>query len=161
MANHSRFVSFNHLGGFVPEVTQFLQDQWRAIGIDVEIDQVPGYPALIEAVNEDDYNLVSFDQPGVDPYIMSQAYLSTSEENWSNYENIELDSLLIQGAEERDPAQRFQFYGQAQAIIMQEALILPLRDYVNLNAASANVTGLVYDSYGWFPLLYGVSVTEN
>ena len=143
--------------GFVPEVAQFLQDQWRAIGIEVEIVQVPGYAALLEQVSEGDYNLVSFDQSGYDPFVMTQGYLSNSDNNWTGYENVELDSLLIQGAQESDPDQRFQFYGQAQAIIMQDALILPIRDYVNLNAATADVTGLVYDPYGWFPLLHGVS----
>jgi hypothetical protein len=39
---------------------------------------------------------------------------------------------------------------------MAEALILPIRDYVNLNAASAQVKGLRYDLRGWFPWLYDV-----
>ncbi|MEL7434006.1 MAG: hypothetical protein AAFN11_08655, partial [Chloroflexota bacterium] len=51
-------------------------------------------------------------------------------------------------------------YGQAQATIMQDALIIPVRDYVNLNAAVSEISGLVYDSYGWFPLMYGVSYQD-
>jgi hypothetical protein len=39
---------------------------------------------------------------------------------------------------------------------MAEALILPVRDYANLNAASAQVKGLRYDSRGWVPWLYDV-----
>jgi hypothetical protein len=44
---------------------------------------------------------------------------------------------------------------------MNEALILPIRDYVNLNAASSSIEGLVFDTYGWFPLLYGVTNTQR
>ncbi|GAB5490145.1 MAG: ABC transporter substrate-binding protein [Phototrophicaceae bacterium] len=147
--------------GFVPEVVQFLQDQWRSLGIQVEIEQVPGYAALLEATTEQDYNLVSFDQPGLDPYILSQAYLSASADNWALYENTELDSILIQASQENDVEERRLLYGRAQAIIMEQAIILPVRDYTNLNAATANVSGLTYDAYGWFPLLYGVSIEAN
>ena len=144
--------------GFVPEVVQFLQDQWRQLGIQVEVEQVPGFVALLEAAADEDYNLVSFDQPGLDPYILSQAYLSDSDDNWTGYENAELDGILTDASRETDPEERRLLYGRAQGIILEQALILPVRDYVNLNAASASVSGIVYDSYGWFPLLYGVSV---
>jgi hypothetical protein len=36
---------------------------------------------------------------------------------------------------------------------MELALVLPIRDYVNLNVASAAVENLSYDAQGWFPLL--------
>jgi peptide/nickel transport system substrate-binding protein len=146
--------------GNVPEVVQFLQDQWRSIGIQVEVVQVPGYPALLEAASARDYNLVSFDQAGLDPYILNQAYLSNSQDNWTGYNNTELDALLLQAASETDPEARRLAYGRAQGIIMEQALILPIRDYVNLNAASSRVSGLVFDPYGWFPLLYGVSIND-
>jgi peptide/nickel transport system substrate-binding protein len=144
--------------GNVPEVVQFMQDQWRSIGIQVEVVQVPGYPALLEAASARDYNLVSFDQAGLDPYLLNQAYLSNSQDNWTGFNNTELDALLIQAARETDPEARRLAYGRAQGIIMEQALILPIRDYVNLNAASARVQGLIFDPYGWFPLLYGVSI---
>jgi ABC-type transport system substrate-binding protein len=55
---------------------------------------------------------------------------------------------------------RRNLYAQAQRIIMDNALILPIRDYVNLNASSASVDGLVFDPYGWFPLLNNVTITQ-
>lgn len=143
--------------GAVPEVVQFMQDQWRGLGIRVDIEPVPGESALLDATTEGDYNLVAFDQSGLDPYILNQAFLSDSESNWTGYENVELDSTLLQAAQEPDPAARRLLYGQAQATIMQNALVIPVRDYVNLNAAVNEISGLVYDAYGWFPLLYGVS----
>lgn len=146
--------------GGVPEVVQFLQDQWRSIGIQVEVVQVPGYVDLLEAASARDYNLVSFDQAGLDPYILNQAYLSSSQDNWTGFNSTELDALLLQAANERDPEARRLAYGRAQGIIMEQALILPIRDYVNLNGASARVQGLVFDPYGWFPLLYGVSIRD-
>lgn len=144
--------------GNLPEVSQFLQDQWQSIGIRVEVNLVPGYPALIEAVTEGDYHLVSFDQPGIDPYILNQSYLSTSQDNWTHYANPELDSVLLDAMANADPQARRLAYGRAQAIILEQALIIPIREYVNLNAHSVKIKHLRYDPYGWFPLLYGVSL---
>jgi hypothetical protein len=41
---------------------------------------------------------------------------------------------------------------------VDQALIIPIRDYTNLNAASSSVTGLRYDAQGWFPWLYDVQI---
>ncbi|MBC7809606.1 MAG: hypothetical protein H7175_00570, partial [Burkholderiales bacterium] len=52
-------------------------------------------------------------------------------------------------------------YGQIQAYIMDQAVVLPIRDPVNLNAGSAAVSGLEFDSYGWFPILNNVTVISG
>ena len=44
---------------------------------------------------------------------------------------------------------------------MEQALILPIRDYVNLNGSSTSITSLSYDAYGWFPLLNNVTVKNG
>jgi ABC-type transport system substrate-binding protein len=53
-----------------------------------------------------------------------------------------------------DEDERAQIYAAIQERIMAQALIIPIRDYVNLNGVSAEVSGLQYDAQGWFPLLY-------
>jgi ABC-type transport system substrate-binding protein len=60
-----------------------------------------------------------------------------------------------------DEAARREIYANIQEYIMEEALILPIRDYVNLNAAQADVQNLRYDQQGWFPLLYETTVAEK
>lgn len=146
--------------GHVPEVTQLLQDQWRSIGVRAIIEPVPGYTALIEKINEGDYNLVSFDQFGLDPAFINAYYLSNGDFNWTGYSNPELDQLLLDAVRTNDSNVRRQLYGQIQAIIMQQALILPIRDYVNLNGSSNRIRGLRFDPYGWFPLLHDVALEE-
>ena len=44
--------------------------------------------------------------------------------------------------------------------IMNLALVLPIRDYVNLNASNARVQGLEFDRRGWFPWLYDVYLAK-
>ena len=57
-----------------------------------------------------------------------------------------------------DERARAQTYAEIQQRIMRSAYVLPIRDYVNLNAASSRVQGLRYDAQGWFPWLYDVKV---
>ncbi|MBI5669919.1 MAG: hypothetical protein HZC41_18145 [Chloroflexi bacterium] len=144
--------------GLIPEVAQLLQDQWRAIGIRARLEPVPTRNALFEAVKTGEYNLVAFYTFGLDPSFLNQFFLSDSPDNWTGYANPELDKTLLEAARQTDPGIRQNLYGLAQRLIMDEALILPIRDYVNLNAASALVKGLMFDPYGWFPLLNNVSV---
>jgi len=142
--------------GLVPQVAQLLQDQWRSIGVKVNIAPVTGFAALSEKVATENYNLVSFDTFGLDPAFLNARFLSDGAVNWTGYQDSELDQWLNSAVEITDEANRSQLYGLAQERIMARALILPIRDYVNINAAVTNITGLKYDPYGWFPLLYDV-----
>lgn len=145
--------------GFIPEVAQLLQDQWRAIGVRAILKPVSGRAALLEEVTGGEYNLVAFNTFGYDPAFLKEYFASTGPTNWTGYGSIELDNILNEASRQIDASFRRNLYTQAQRIIMQEALILPIRDYVNLNATTAGVQGLNYDSYGWFPLLHNVTLT--
>ena len=57
-----------------------------------------------------------------------------------------------------DEEARASIYAEIQQRIMTEAIIVPIRDWVNLNAASSRIKGIRYDAQGWFPWLYDVQV---
>lgn len=147
--------------GLIPQVAQLLQDQWRTIGIRATLEPVPTRNALIEAVKTGEYNLVAYYTFGLDPSFLNQFFLSDSPDNWTGYANPGLDNTLLEAERQTDVNARQSLYAQAQRLIMDEALILPIRDYVNLNAASANLQGLTFDSYGWFPLLDNVTIPSG
>jgi hypothetical protein len=44
---------------------------------------------------------------------------------------------------------------------MDQVLILPLRQRINLNGVSARVSNLRFDVYGWYPILYNASYLGN
>lgn len=139
--------------GQIPDVAQLLADQWRQLGIRTELIPVPTRGALFEEVGKGEFNLVAWYDFGADPALLNQYYLSDGTLNWTGYTNATLDGLLIQAVATTDPGSRAALYAQVQQIIMQEALILPIRDYVNLNGASTRIQNLHFDRYGWFPLL--------
>ena len=149
--------------GYLPEVGQMLQSQFRAVGIDLET-QLVAFPAAVEAAGKSEHHLAPMTFSSSDPSVLNLTYLSTNVDggfNWSKVRDDELDRLLNEGINELDPVQRASLYAQAQTRIMDLALVLPIRDYVNLNAARAAVQGLQYDRRGWFPWLYDVYLEES
>lgn len=146
--------------GFMPEVAQLLQAQFKAVGVEMR-NQVVAYPAALEAAREGKHHLIPFSLSSSDPDILRTFFHSDGGFNWAKIQDPRLDELLEEGARTRDPEKRKELYAEAQQIIMAEAWIIPIRDYVNLNAASAQVRGLRYDLRGWFPWLYDVYLAES
>ncbi|MGQ9626006.1 MAG: ABC transporter substrate-binding protein [Anaerolineae bacterium] len=144
--------------GFIPEVAQFLQAQFRDVGAEMRT-QVLAYPAALEAAREGKHNLIPFSLGSSDPDILRTFFHSSNAEggfNWAKVRDPALDRLLEEGARTLDMEKRLALYAQAQEYIMAQALVIPIRDYVNLNAAGIYVRSLRYDFRGWFPLLYDV-----
>jgi peptide/nickel transport system substrate-binding protein len=143
--------------GFVPEVGALLQAQFRAVGIDLQTQTV-SFPAALDAARQGKHNLMPFTFSGTDPDLLETFFASKNLTgfNWSKVSDPQLDQWLEQGAATIDPARRTALYAQIQERIMDQALILPVRDYVNITAASSKVRDLRFDVRGWFPLLYDV-----
>jgi len=139
--------------GLIPDVAQLLEAQWRDIGIRLQIEQVPSRAALFDLVAAGEYNLVAWYEFGADPAYLSRYFTSSGDLNWSKFNTPELDALLLEAARQSDDNARRSLYYQAQQTIMEQALILPIRDYVNLNGYDTTLDQVSYDAYGWFPLL--------
>ena len=146
--------------GFIPEVAQLLQAQFKAVGVEMRT-QVVAYPAALEAARKGKHNLIPFSLSSSDPDILRTFFHSDGGFNWAKVRDPKLDGLLKEGARTLNPEKRKDLYAEAQRIIMTEALIIPIRDYVNLHAARAQVKGLRYDSRGWFPWLYDVYLAAS
>ncbi len=144
-----------------PAIAQLIQSQWRTLGIDLEIRQVANFAQLREAAASGDYHLIGTTFSGRDPSLLNQFFLTAAPLNWSGYTDIELDAYLSEGTRQPDPAIRQQMYTAAQRRIMEQAVILPIVDYANLNGASAALEGLVFDAQGWFPLLPNLSLAGS
>ena len=144
--------------GYVPEVAQMVQAMLRQAGLDVKL-QTMTYPAAVQAAGEGLHNLAPQSLSASDPDILSPYFHSRNLPagyNWSKFRDATMDRLLDEGAAASDPAKRSAAYAAVQKMIMDNALILPIRDYVNLNVATNQVKGLRFAMQGWFPWLYDV-----
>jgi peptide/nickel transport system substrate-binding protein len=145
--------------GFVPETAQLLQAQWKQAGVDLATQLVP-YGTLLQAGREGTANVIPFLTSGSDPDALRPFYKSKESFNWARVADAQLDEWLAQAALNGDWDARRQTYARVQQRVMELALIVPIRDYVNLNMASSQVKGLRYDARGWFPWLVDVKVDK-
>lgn len=146
--------------GLISDVAQLLSEQWTQMGVAADLQAVADFPSVIAAVESGEYNLVAFNAFGLDPGPILQSYFTSGgTRNWTLFNDPQLDATLNTAVATVDPLVRTNLYASAQLTIMDQALILPIRDYVNLNAAVSSVGNLTFDAYGWFPLLTNVTFT--
>ncbi len=146
--------------GQLPEVASFLKDQWRLIGINLVVESVAGATQLRSLIRSGEYDLAPVENYGLDPGILGDVFLDNSLYSSSRAPHPQLNDLLIRAAVEQDPVTRRNHYYEIQSILMNEVLLLPIRENARLRAASANVESLRYDAYGFYPLLTNVKITE-
>ncbi len=140
--------------GLTPDVAQLLESQWETVlQVQVRIKQVASFPMLSEAADSGEYHAISVNFFGFDPVVLNGFYLSDASRNWSRYADSELDGWLLSAQAETDPERRARYYSLIQARIMDQALVLPVREYVNLIGIQPGLEGLHFDPQGWFPYL--------
>ena len=147
--------------GQLPEVAALLQEQWRQIGVDLRAEPVPGKSQLRSLIQSGEFDLLPVDNYGLDPGILGRIFLDSSLYSFARAQHPALNDLLVHAAQERDPARRRTQYYEIQSLLMQEALLLPVREAVRLRAVSPDVVGLRYDAYGLYPLFSNVAIAAN
>ncbi len=141
----------------MPELAELLREQWRIPGIRTKLIPVPTAAAMREAVRNGAYNLVAVGTPGLDPAWLADYFVTDGPLNWSGVSDPELDGVLRDALVATEERTRFSLYARAQQIIMDKALILPLRERVNLVAVADGLAGLAWDASGLIPLLHNLA----
>ena len=100
-----------------------------------------------------------------DPSVLSYVYDSEnieggSQSSYSRFRNDRLDEILRTAPQTIDEAARKAMYQEAQMIIMENAIALPIHTYGNVYLADASVTGFRFDPEG-FPYLYEISLAAE
>jgi oligopeptide transport system substrate-binding protein len=77
---------------------------------------------------------------------MSFLYLqqsATGSQNYGDYKNPAYDALLAKADNEPDAAIRADYMSQAEAVMLDDAPVVPIYFYVNKNLVSPKITGWV------------------
>jgi len=147
--------------GGMPAVASILQRQWRAIGIDLRIEPVPGATRLASLIRSGQHDLLPVESYGIDPQVLNPVFLDNGEYASSRAAQPQLNELLLSTMQLVDPELRRSQVYTIQALIMDEVLILPIREAVRLTAARADLANLRFDAYGFYPLLHNVSFADS
>jgi peptide/nickel transport system substrate-binding protein len=139
--------------GSNPEAAQLIKVDWEALGARVNLEIVTAFGSLKQARDEGRYHVIGLNFFGTDADLLRTFYLSDGIYNWSQYQSEALDELLLQAASEVDLDQRTSLYRQVIQIINEQALILPIRDYINPVVHRHTLSNLHFSAQGWFPYL--------
>lgn len=143
--------------GSNPDVAQLLKVAWENLGASVTLEIAPGFGPLREIQSNDDYHVIGINFFGTDPDLLRPMFSSDGLYNWSGYANSELDRLLHDAAQTTLNSElRQSLYREAITHIDSQAIVLPIRDYVNLVVTDSALSELGYTASGWFPILIDI-----
>ncbi|MDX3809416.1 MAG: ABC transporter substrate-binding protein [Bosea sp. (in: a-proteobacteria)] len=131
-----------------PLLAQAMQNYLQKIGMEVNVQQLAS-PAWLAANINGDMSLTPLQYIGVDADALSNWFTAGQYFNWSHYSNPKLDELFKQGREQTDPSKRLPIYAEIQKILMDEAVILPIRQNIDLVMTSKKLTGVTYSGGGF------------
>ena len=147
--------------GQLAQAAAWLRGAWRGIGIDLQLEPVPGRARLNELVQTGAYHLLPIEVGGIDPVMLGRVFGENAPYRASRAPHERMNTLLIQAQRETDAQLRRNLYYEIQALLMNETLLLPLYEPVRLTAMRSQVRTLRFDAYGLYPLLRNVALAEG
>jgi peptide/nickel transport system substrate-binding protein len=140
--------------GSNPEVAQLIEAAWKSLGAEVSLEIAPGFGQLKSLQQEGKYNAIGLNFFGTDPDQLRPFFAGHGIYNWTGLQDPAIDDLLNQASQlSLDPAARMKSYATLAQKVREDALLLPIRDYVDLVVANSRVQGLRFSAQGWFPFL--------
>lgn len=117
---------------------------------------------VFEFANAGQHNLVNMGWTSNDPGVLDIVYNSANIEGGSaftRFRSEELDNALSAAATELDREARAAHYAEAQRIIMENALALPVHNYDRVMLMTPAVQGWRFDAEG-YPYLHEVALAQ-
>ncbi len=142
-------------GAYMELLTAYL----TAAGFEVNLTQMDD-AGIFEVANAGEHHLVSMAWISGSPSVLPIVYHSDNIEQGSaftRFRDAELDGLFDEAAVTVDDGQRSALYAQAQIIIMDNALAIPLYTLDRVLLLQPELSGFAFDAegYAWLP---GVAV---
>ena len=110
-------------GATIPTYLEVMLEQWRALGIEIDIQQTE-WATFLQDVNERKYQMFSLgwiaDYPDPENFL-DLLFHGESQNNHTAYSNPEVNRLLEEARTERDRERRFEIYNQAEQMILDDA----------------------------------------
>ena len=110
-------------GAAVPQYIEVMLEQWRSLGIEIDIQQTE-WATFLQDVTDRKYQMFSLgwiaDYPDPENFL-DLLFHSESTNNHTNFSNPEVDRLLEEARTERDRDRRFEIYNQVEQMILDDA----------------------------------------
>jgi peptide/nickel transport system substrate-binding protein len=117
-------------------------------------------PAWLNSNVNGDMSMTPLQYVAADPAALDLWFTPGQYYNWSHYTNPKLTALIKAGEATSVISQREKIYAQAQTLIMQEAVMLPLYENEDLVLTSKKLTGITYAG-GGFEYFLGAALSKS
>jgi peptide/nickel transport system substrate-binding protein len=134
------------------QIAQLAKEQWEsALQVPVTIETVPTHNELVVLGTGGAYHAIAYSESFLDPAMLTDLYFSTAALNLAHHTDPDLDGLLLVGQIESNPDSRAMIYSQIQGLIMDQVLVIPLAEQIQIMGSQPGVTGLHFDPHGAYP----------
>ncbi len=151
------------------EIALIVQQAWKEIGVNIEIQSMEFMTVWEEAVGNHDFDFYTmgcqFDYDGdIEGWWHSSA--ATDEVgvislNFDGFKNAELDDLIVKANETNDQNERKQYYNSAAAIISEEAPMIFMYVQDNVYAYPKGTEGFMPHTYNVFYNVHNWTIPEK
>jgi peptide/nickel transport system substrate-binding protein len=154
-------IEYPALPAYEEAYMELLAAYLKRVGFDVHLTTMDD-AGIFTFGNAGKHNILNMGWISTDPSVLSIVYNSVNIAQGSaftRFKSADLDNALNSAAKELDPDKRKQDYVDAQRIIMQNALAIPLYSYSRVMLMQSVVQGWRFDPEG-FPYLYEISLKQ-
>lgn len=144
------------------DINLMVQEQLKAIGVEVQMNTTSEHMAVLKTPTEFDAygnSRVGITSDDLRLFYHSDKMLDNGGSNIGWYSDQELDSVLEQAEIEMDNTKREELYKQAQQIIVNNAVSIPIYLFPYTIATTADVQGIKFDSIG-YPLFFDANIAK-
>jgi peptide/nickel transport system substrate-binding protein len=146
-----------------PDTAVELQAVARRVGFDLKVETIT-FARNQSLVFDNAFDMLPVRWIQADPTCLENLFSSANipspgryRYNWMQLNDPKLDALLAEGRAVTDPEKRAAVYAEAQKIIMDSALWLPVHNQVQTVAYRAEKKGYHFARASWVALFYDVT----
>lgn len=129
-------------------LAQAIQGYLAAINIDATLEPL-AVPAWLAANVAGEMSLTPLQYIAVDPDALRFWFTEDQYFNWSHWTDPAFTALLDKAVATQDPTARAALYKEAQEMLLDAAVVLPIRQNLDLTMSAKNVTGITWSGGGF------------
>jgi len=129
------------------ELSNLMQTTWQEkLGLQVQIQKIVSAD-FFEELTKDDYDLSTMIWIGdyADPLSMLQIWMGDSNINNTGFKNQQFDNIINEVMSLEDDKARYELLSTAEKILLDEAILLPIRQNPAINLFNDDIIS------GWYP----------
>ena len=141
------------------EMGQVVQAQLAQVGARVKVELVTG-PIQLDRAAQGSFDLMweryRYSDPGVLQLLFASENNKPGGWSWSRYKNAKLDDLLDKSVTAVNDADRCRVLAQAQAIIMRDAIVIPILTQPIITVVRNNIKDWYFEARAYYFNAYDV-----